>query len=113
MPTPDTEFAPTPIEAYAEAVHRLMPIAMADTSGSRAAAQVLLSAYNGYEFHLDVTDLALLDPRHLACALTVIKGRATLNREPHRVIPGGDEQFLRLWEQWEHLHVDRRYGERS
>ncbi|MCC5811347.1 MAG: hypothetical protein JJU06_13335 [Ectothiorhodospiraceae bacterium] len=96
---------------YAEAVRRLYLTARHTTSGGRAAAQVLLSAYNGYEFHLDVVDLCLMDEQNLADALTVMQGRAMLGREPHNLLKNGGKLFEALAEQWSGLHVSQRYKE--
>ncbi len=98
-------------QRYRDAVETLLPVAMTDTSGGRAAAQVLLSAYNGNEFHLDVTDLGNLDPRLFAAALEVIQLRTLANREPHDLIENGNDRFLQVWERWECLHVRNRYRE--
>jgi hypothetical protein len=46
------------------------------TSGARAAAGVLLSLYNGQRFQLDLTDLRVLDCKHLRAALQVMEGDA-------------------------------------
>ena len=43
-------------ENYAIAVEKLVRLASSDTGGSRAAAQVVLSAYNGGEWQLDITE---------------------------------------------------------
>ncbi len=96
-------------QRYRDAVETLLPVAMTDTSGGRAAAQVLLSAYNGNEFHLDVTDLGYLDPHLFAAARDVIQLRTIANREPHELIENGNERFLQVWERWECLHVRNRY----
>lgn len=99
-------------KAYATAVAALVPIALDDTSGSRAAAQVLLGTYNAHEYHVDLTDLCILDGDLLEYALTVIAGRARFSIEPQRLIVDGDEVFRQIWEQWEHLRISRRYRER-
>ncbi|ORJ61341.1 DUF7673 family protein [Geothermobacter hydrogeniphilus] len=96
------------VEEYAGAVEKLVPIALQDTSGSRAAAQVLLSAYNGSEWQLDVTDLCVLDHEHYHAALAVIRGRVELLIEPHKLIHDGDSIFHRIWDLWEYLHVGNR-----
>jgi hypothetical protein len=101
-------------QRYHDAVAALLPVAMTDTSGGRAAAQVLLSAYNGNEFHLDVTDLGNLDTRLFAAALEVIQLRTLANREPHELIEKGNDRFMQVWERWECLHVRNRYkGDQS
>jgi hypothetical protein len=98
-------------QRYRDAVETLLPIAMTDTSGGRAAAQVLLSAYNGNEFHLDVTDLGNLDTRLFAAALDVIQLRTLANREPHELVENGNSRFLQVWEKWRCLRVSCRYKE--
>lgn len=112
-PTANTPYEPTLRELklmeYFQAVAMLANTALSVTSGGRAAAQVLLSAYNGDEWHLDVTDLCLLDEKHLAAALVVLQGRATLQREPQDCIKDGERVFRCLCSKWENLHVSRRY----
>lgn len=100
-------------EAFAEyknSVEALLRVARMGTGGSRVAAQVLLSAYNGDSFHVDVTVLGILDNENLAHALRVIWGR-TRNpwKEPQRVIENGDALFGRLWDDWPRLHVQNRW----
>lgn len=51
----------TPKE-YAEAVVHCINLARQPTHGGCVAAQVLLSAYNGFSFQLDVFALGCLDP---------------------------------------------------
>lgn len=94
---------------YSEAVESLLSIADGDTSGSRAAAQVLLSTYNGYNYHMDLTDLCVLDLKYIESALVVMRGRTLLSIEPHSVIANGSERFLALEDSWPGLHVHRRY----
>ncbi|SIQ11442.1 DUF7673 family protein [Marinobacterium stanieri] len=98
-------------QRYRDAVETLLPAAMTDTSGGRAAAQVLLSAYNGNEFHLDVTDLGNLDPRLFNAAIEVILLRTLANREPHELADNGNARFRQVWELWECLHVRNRSQE--
>lgn len=76
------------VEEYRQAVESLVPFALTDTSGGRAAAGVLLSCYNAYKFHLDVTDLCLLDFDLYQAAIKVIRGRVELSKEPHQLIRG-------------------------
>lgn len=96
-------------EDYREAVESLLPIALADTSGSRAAAQVLLSTYNGHNYHMDITDLCVLDLAYVEKALIVMRGRTLLSIEPHSLIENGSERFLQLENAWPGLHTARRY----
>lgn len=95
------------VEAYGEAVLRLLKIAKTGTSGARAAAQVLLSAYNGEEWQLDIVDLSLLDRDYYTAALLVIRGRTELSVEPHTLIEDGSRHFGELWDRWERLHVKK------
>lgn len=97
---------------YREAVSALVKLAQGDTSGSRAAAQVLLSLYNGSAWHMDLSDLGVLDLRYLQYALIAIRGRVVLMREPHRVIDNGDRIFDQLCELWQHLNTWERYSEK-
>lgn len=98
---------------YAAAVDTLLTLAINHTgSGAVTAAQVLLSTYNSYHYHLDVTDLCYLDPTHYRAAMIVIRGRVELKREPHELIGDGDKRFRRLENLWQELHVDRRYAKR-
>ena len=73
-------------ERYTAAVLKLIPLAQGDTGGSRVAAQILLSAYNGEEFQLNIVDLTNLDRKHYIAALSVIRGRVELGIEPHTVL---------------------------
>lgn len=98
------------LDDYRAAVSLLVTIAQHDTSGGRAAAQVLLGVYNGFEFHMDLTDLCVLDPEHLDAAITVLRCRALLSTEPHTLIDDGDAVFQALWEQWAWLRVRHRYS---
>lgn len=100
---------PITLEEYAEGVATLVRLAGDGTSGSRAAAQVLLSAYNGADWQLDITDLCVLDHGHYVAALAVIRGRTEICVEPHELIADGGRHFQRLWEQWSRYHIDNRW----
>ena len=54
------------------------------TSGARAAAGVLLGLYNGERFPFDLTELRVLDPKHLAAAMEVIGADAVAAGEEWR-----------------------------
>jgi len=99
----------TPDE-YRHAVNTLVDIALTETSGGRAAAQVLLSAWNGYVWQLDIPDLCYLDYGLLEQALTVIRGRVVLMKEPQEVISEGNTVMRRIAAQWRGLNVERRGG---
>ena len=95
-------------ERYTAAVLKLIPLAQGDTGGSRVAAQILLSAYNGEEFQLNIVDLTNLDRKHYIAALSVIRGRVELGIEPHTVLERGDKIFQELWLKWERYNVANR-----
>lgn len=95
---------------YAKAVITLIKMANQDCGGSARCAQVLLSLYNGDEWHVDLADVACsLDEKHTNAALTAIRYRGELMTEPHQVIENGAKVFDELWQQWGSLHVEKRY----
>ena len=97
------------MDIYAQSVKALYGIAVAPTSGGRVAAQVLLSAYNGDNWQLNVADLVNMDRTNLHHALTVMEGRATLFVEPHDFIENGSYKFEKLQEYWKRLHIHNRW----
>jgi hypothetical protein len=95
-------------EEYGAAVRQLVDMAQQGTGGGRVAAQVLLSAYNGYDYQLDVSALGNLDRGNFELAMTVIRGRYETGIEPHNLIPGGGKVFNGLWDKWHNLHIEER-----
>lgn len=95
---------------YSQAVKYLVNHALNDTSGSRAAAQVLLSLYDGSQWHMDLTDLCVMDYPLLYQALLVIRGRTVLNKEPHEMIENGQQVFSEIQENWQQLRIANRYN---
>ena len=95
-------------QEYSAAILKLVPLAQGDTGGSRVAAQVVLSAYNGSDFQLDITDLCNLDRGNYQAALAVIRGRVELGIEPQDSLENGDKVFRELWQRWERYHVANR-----
>ncbi|MBB5349582.1 hypothetical protein JWG42_14350 [Desulfoprunum benzoelyticum] len=95
-------------ETYGQAVSKLVKLAQGDTGGSRVAAQVLLSAYNGDAWQLNIVDLCVLDKSNYKAALDVIRGRVELYIEPHTLIANGDRIFEELWHSWQRYHVENR-----
>lgn len=95
---------------YSESISSLLSVAQGDTSGSRAAAQVLLSTYNGNNFHMNLTDLCVLDLKYVEQALIVLRGRVMLCIEPQQMIEDGKAKFSRLEKQWKHLYVKNRHN---
>ena len=97
-----------PLDKYIAGVETLVPLAQSDTGGARVAAQVLLSAYDGQGFQLDIVDLGLLDEKHYLAALAVIRGRTEHRAEPHTLIFDGDTIFPDLVRMWKGYHVQKR-----
>ena len=97
------------LEEYMAGIEVLVPLAQSDTGGARVAAQVLLSAYNGESFQLDITDLGNLDQKNYIAALAVIRGRTEHRTEPHKIVFDGDTIFPALWKQWLKYHTDHRW----
>lgn len=108
LPKPPT----VTLQQYTAAVALLLDLALkhSDTSGARAAAQVLLGTYNADCFHLDITDLCLLEGQAEAAAWAVMIGRVQLREEPHKLLTGGFLLFEQLWEKHAHLNTDQRYA---
>ena len=108
----DEKYKRVTYDQYAEAVINLFNLAEMGCGGSSCAAQVLLSLYNGTAFNVDMARVACnLDAKNLDAALVAIKGRGQLMIEPHNVIQDGSKHFKRLWQQWENLHVRKRYAD--
>ena len=93
---------------YSEAVIAFIRLAQQRTAGGRVAAQVLLSAYNGYDFQLNIVDLGSLAPKNYELAITIIRGRYETGLEPHALVKDGSRVFGNLWDKWRHLHVEER-----
>lgn len=95
---------------YREAVKVLSKMCLGHSgSGSRAAAQVLLSTYNGYNYHMDLTDLCHLDEANFYHAIAVLNGRVFCSKEPHNMIENGADIFSEIAQKWSSLHIENRY----
>lgn len=94
---------------YKESVKYLVSHAENDTSGSRAAAQLLLSLYDGSKWHMDLSDFCIMDNCMVMQSLIAIRGRVILSKEPHSVIENGTEIFENLTRKWQHINVNNRY----
>ena len=98
---------------YGEGVKTLMEYALNQSgSGAYAAAQVLLSTYNSYNYHMALVDLCNLDEQGYEAAMAVIRGRVEQFREPYLMIKNGQELFDRLEERWASLQTRHRYAEK-
>ncbi|SIR00130.1 DUF7673 family protein [Marinobacterium stanieri] len=95
---------------YSASVKLLLDYALNQSgSGASTAAQVLLSTYNSYNYHVALVDLTLLDEKGYNAALSVIRGRAESRMEPHSVIENGDDLFEKLESRWRHLGTGFRH----
>ena len=95
---------------YSSSVKRLVEVASSDTGAASAAAQVLLACYNDRNWQLNVMDLGSLDYSLMQDAFIVMRGWLFLHEYPHNVIEDGQEIFTSLEDQWQHLHVEKRYS---
>lgn len=96
------------LEQYKNSVKQMLNLCNMRCGASRVAAQVLLSAYNGDDYQLDICALSLLDRANNRHAITVIRGRVELYIEPHELIDNGSEIFRKLCKEWSDYHVDNR-----
>ena len=81
--------------AGAEALARLLPVALRDTGQSRVIARFLLNLYNGYRFPFDLTDFRLLDHNLFVDCMTVLHMDYMPAQEVHLYFKRGGE----IWEQ--------------
>ena len=95
---------------YARSISRLLKMAEGVTSGGRVAAQVLLSTYNGENYHLDATDLCILDHKDLEAAMMVLAQRVLTSKEPHTMDETFPDKFDQLEVTWHFLNIRERYG---
>ncbi|WP_448215276.1 DUF7673 family protein [Endozoicomonas sp. 2B-B] len=102
--------AMTPKVKYATSVKALADLALNHGGGyARCAAQVLLSAYNGQDWQLDVTDLCELDNQNMIYAMNVLSLRRSVWEEPQYMIENGDKIFQSIAERWKRYRIDNRY----
>jgi len=98
------------MEEYGQSLESLISLAQGDSVASKAAAQVVLSIYNGFNWHVDLTDLCELDSNYFQDAIAVIRGRIQLHTEPQHMIGDGSQVFGRLCRKWgSELRTDTRY----
>lgn len=81
--------------AGAEALARLLPVALRDTGQSRVIARFLLSLYNGNRFPFDLTDFRILDHSLFVDCITVLHMDYMPEQEVHCYFERGSE----IWEQ--------------
>lgn len=93
---------------YAVALAAMVKLAQMQCGGSRVAAQLLLSAYNGDDYQLDVTDMRVLSRDNHDYAMAVIQGRYDTNLEPHTLLENGDQIFQDLCSRYHWLRLSNR-----
>ncbi|GAB6051291.1 hypothetical protein JCM17960_01110 [Magnetospira thiophila] len=99
----------TPTQSYSSAVSTLLPLALYhDCGGAKAAAKILLNAYNIFEWTMSTDDIMSLHDQYREAAYAVIFWRCESLREPHEVIPDGDKLFRQLAREWNHLSEENR-----
>ena len=103
----------TNLEEYATAVESCLKVAQKPTGAGKITAQVLLSAFDGETYQLDVAALCNLDRNIFESAVTVIRGRYDTNREPHEMVAKGDAIFRDLCRQWDGLKLIARAKSRA
>lgn len=84
---------------------------MADTSGGRTCAKLLLGLYNGNRFPFDLTDLRRLDSARLQAALTVIQmDAARCYCEVHELLNAIYDDGCSTGAEFEHWAYDMKWG---
>ncbi|BDT72787.1 hypothetical protein os4_23320 [Comamonadaceae bacterium OS-4] len=77
----------------AEALKRLMPVALRDTNQSRHVAGFLLSLYNWERFHFDLCDLRCIDHFLFLDCITVLMMNVVPGPEIHEYFEHGNKVF--------------------
>jgi hypothetical protein len=98
------------LDDYKSAVQALLLLSDMNVGSSYVGAEVLLNLYNGHFFHVDLTDLCLLDEKFYGAVLIAIRGRVEFRTEPHELLENGGRVFEQLWNDWNHIHVKNRYA---
>ena len=96
------------VRHYQQAIEYLLPVVLQDAEGARVAAQVLLSAYNGDDYQLNITDLGRFgvdEEAIMNAILTVVYARARTGIAPQGLIDKGDARFYALGQHWHGLHA--------
>ncbi|CAD5366592.1 hypothetical protein RA210_U10402 [Rubrivivax sp. A210] len=88
-------------ELAVESLRRLFEFAeQNDCGGSRVIAMFLASLYNGYRFHVDLTDLRLLSSQYRDDMLNVLYLDGAPEQEVHCYFQDGGKRFERLFERY-------------
>lgn len=86
-----------------KAVSMLLKLVRMNCGSSDVAANVLLSAYNIYDYKLDIRGLCSLDADYYEAAMQVIHLRCRSGIEPHTLLANGDDVFKQLVHDWPSL----------
>ena len=86
--------------AGAEALARLLPVALRDTGQSRVIVRFLLNLYNGNRFPFDMTDFRLLDHSLFVDCMTVLHMDYMPEQEVHRYFEHGGEVWEQMGKDW-------------
>lgn len=84
----------------AEALSRLVPVAMSDTNQSKHIAGFLLSLYNGKRFHFDMSALQNVDHELVVDCITALMMNSLPGSEIHTYVELGDVTFEKLAKDW-------------
>ena len=86
--------------AGAEALARLLPVALRETGQSRVVARFLLNLYNGNRFPFDMTDFRLLDHCVFVDCMTVLHMDWMPEREVHEYFVRGGKIWTQMAKDW-------------
>lgn len=84
----------------ADALARLIPVAMRDTNQSKHIAEFLLGLYNGKRFHFDMSAFQHVDHELVLDCITVLMMNSLPGPEIHTYIEDGDVTFEKLAKDW-------------
>lgn len=84
----------------AEALKRLMPVALRDTNQSKHVAGFLLNLYNGERFHFDMCFLRCLDHELFLDCITVLMMDFVPGPEIHDYFERGNKVFEQMAKDW-------------
>ena len=88
------------------ALSRLVDVASGHTGQSQHCRRILLAAYNGPTWPLDITRLRVIDRDLQRAALTLIEWATYTPRELHEYLDDGDRLMQRFWDTETHKEED-------
>lgn len=84
----------------ADALSRLLPVALRDTNQSKHVAGFLLNLYNGERFHFDMCHLGSIDHELFLDCITVLMMDFSPGPEIHTYFENGNAVFEGIAEDW-------------